>query len=168
MSKAFTKDDDAPEPVLVPPRAPLPEGAPNYVTPRGLALLRDEAAALEAQRAELDALSTEAGERRRQAAALAVRQAQLTARLASAVLVEPGDEPPITIRFGVTVTVRGEDGEERRHRIVGADEADPASGDIAFTSPIARALLGREPGDEVLVDTPRGKQALEILTVERG
>jgi len=39
MSKAFTKDDDSPEPVLIPPRAPLPDGVPNYVTPRGLALL---------------------------------------------------------------------------------------------------------------------------------
>src|SRR5688572_32175702 len=49
MNKAFTRDDDQDETPFVPPRAPLPEGAPNYVTPRGLALLRDEMAGLEAE-----------------------------------------------------------------------------------------------------------------------
>ena len=52
MSKAFTDEETAgPEPV-VPPRAPLPPGVPNYVTARGLALLRAELASLQAERAK--------------------------------------------------------------------------------------------------------------------
>ena len=42
MNKAFTKDDTSHEPVLIPPRAPLPEGLVNYVTPRGLSALRQD------------------------------------------------------------------------------------------------------------------------------
>src|SRR5262245_59390593 len=50
MSKAFTRDDVSTAPLVVPPRAPLPPGTPNYVTARGLRLLRQELAGLEAER----------------------------------------------------------------------------------------------------------------------
>src|SRR6185436_4736581 len=53
VSKAFTKGDGAEEPPFVAPRAPLPAGAPNYVTPRGLALLRSELGSLEASRSSI-------------------------------------------------------------------------------------------------------------------
>lgn len=165
MSKAFTKDDDAPEPELVPPRAPLPPGVPNYVTPRGLRLLREEMAALEAQRASAEASATDAALRRRALAPIAARMQQLGERLGSAVVVPAAEEPPEIARFGATVAVRAEDGEERSYRIVGVDEAAPAAGDIAFTSPIARALLGKAPGDEAVVETPRGRMTLEVLAI---
>src|SRR5688572_18858544 len=140
MNKAFTRDDDQHEPPFVAPRAPLPEGAPNYVTPRGLALLRKELEAIDAERAHLP---PDPRERRRALASINARAADLSARLASAVLVDPSASPPSgTVRFGSTVRVRAADGSERTYRIVGVDEADPAQGTVAFTSPIARGLVG--------------------------
>lgn len=50
MSKAFTSEETPDDPIVVPARAPLPPGVPNYVTPRGLALLRAERATLEHER----------------------------------------------------------------------------------------------------------------------
>jgi transcription elongation factor GreB len=62
VSKAFTKEDSAAEELVVPPRAPLPDGVPNYVTPRGLELLRAEREALEAARAQLRQLGAQVGD----------------------------------------------------------------------------------------------------------
>jgi transcription elongation factor GreB len=55
MSRGFTKEDDAQTPPIIPPRAALPPGTPNYVTPTGLGLLRAELATLEAGRAQAEA-----------------------------------------------------------------------------------------------------------------
>lgn len=156
MSKAFTSEETAEAAAVVRPRAPLPEGVPNYVTERGLGLLRDELAALLAERA---------AEGTPQAAALAQRRDELEQRIASAELVPPPSQASAVVRFGATVTIEGRDG-ARRYRIVGVDEADPASGRIAFTSPLARALLGRSVGDLVRLHAPRGEQELEIAAVE--
>ena len=157
MSKAFTSEEtDVTE--VVAPRAPLPPGTPNYVTPRGLSLLRQERAELASKRARAEAAGEVAAMN-----ALAARLAELDARLASAELVDA--QPMDVVRFGATVTVRGEDDREHTYRIVGVDEADPKRGDVAFTSPIARALLGHGVGDEVALRTPRGTESLEILGI---
>jgi transcription elongation factor GreB len=169
VSKAFTKDDAWEEPV-VPPRVPVPAGVPNYVTPRGLRLLREELAGLEAERQRLDGDRSDEAEYRRRSAVLAGRASELAARLASAVLVEPGRQPPDRVRFGVAVTLRtvsgDRTGEERRLEIVGIDEADAARGRVAFVSPIARAMLGRAVGDTATLTTPRGTELLEVLSIE--
>ncbi|MEM6327617.1 MAG: hypothetical protein AAF791_10910 [Bacteroidota bacterium] len=66
MSRAFTKDDAPEDAIVVPPRASLPAGIPNYVTPRSDRLLRDESATLEAERSRLGAATDrEATERKR-------------------------------------------------------------------------------------------------------
>lgn len=163
MSKAFRKDDEGADDVVVPPRPPLPEGTPNYVTADGLARLREEVARLEEERRGLDA-SADDPDVRRAHAHLTARLSAATERLASAVVVGP-PESPDEVRFGATVRVRGEAGDERRYRLVGVDEADPAAGKIAFVAPLARALLGRRAGDEVEVRTPKGSEELEILEV---
>ena len=84
MSKAFTREETEP-PLIVPPRAPLPEGVPNYVTPRGLARLRDEMVELEAELADAATSSDGAGREPAQAA-LAMRRSELEHRIASAYL----------------------------------------------------------------------------------
>lgn len=155
MSKAFTSEETPDAAAVVRPRAPLPEGVPNYVTRRGLARLRDELAALAGERA---------AEGTPEAAALARRRAELEERIGSAELVPPPPPPADVVRFGATVALDGDEG-VRRYRIVGVDEADPAEGRIAFTSPLARALLGRRVGDVVRLRAPRGEQALEITAV---
>jgi transcription elongation factor GreA len=67
--------------------------------------------------------------------------------------------------FGVTVILVDEESVEVRYQIVGEDEADIRAGRISFTSPIARALIGREEGDSVVVAAPGGERSLEIVEV---
>lgn len=161
MSKAFTKDDDGGGTTIVAPqRAPLPLGVPNYVTPRGLMLLRAELEALIG--AKPDATFDSEVERARAAQLHQARVAELEARIQAAVLVSPERQPKDEVRFGACVTVRNEAGAERTYRIVGVDEADPGRGLLAFVSPLARALLGRRVGDVALVATPSGEGELEI------
>ncbi len=164
MSKAFTKDEAVDEPVVVPARAPLPSGVPNYVTPRGLALLRDELARRHAERALGDS-ETDAALRRQKLATLAAQLTELETRLATAVVVDPTTQPHDEVRFGAQVTVRTESAEPRTYRLVGVDEADGAHGLVAFVAPLARALLGRRVGEVTTLRTPRGEEELEVVAI---
>lgn len=68
--------------------------------------------------------------------------------------------------FGSTVVLLDpEDDVEIRYQIVGEDEADIREGKVSFTSPVARALIGRQEGDTVTVAAPGGARELEILEV---
>jgi transcription elongation factor GreA len=71
------------------------------------------------------------------------------------------------IKFGATVSVIDEDTEEKaRYQIVGEHEADVKRGRVSVTSPIARAIIGKETGDVVEVNTHGGVKAYEIVKVE--
>lgn len=83
-------------------------------------------------------------------------------------VVDTGKLGGDTVLFGATVTLSDLDTDEERHyTLVGPDETDFASqqGCISVFSPVGRALLGREAGDEITVDAPRGKISYEILDV---
>lgn len=171
MSKAFSKDGSSNEPVIVPERAPLPPGVPNYVTERGWQLLQDEKKELLAERERLNAseVDRDAGEHRKQLAIVNKRLRDLTERIATArTIQQPAGRDP-TIRFGATVTLRHvqpKTGVERRIRLVGADEAGESADLVAFYAPIARAILGHRPGDKVSRRTESGDEVLEIVDVE--
>ncbi len=95
------------------------------------------------------------------------RIADLDALLRQAVVIEEdggdlGDE----VRIGSTVVVEV-DGEEERYTIVGAIEAKPAQGLISNESPVGRALLGRQPGEEAVAVAPHGETRLRIVRIER-
>ena len=79
------------------------------------------------------------------------------------------DDPkgvPARVIFGSTVDIEDLDtAEEMRYRLVGPFEADLAQGTISVTSPMGRALIGKETGDEVRVQTPGGVKNLEILEI---
>jgi transcription elongation factor GreB len=93
--------------------------------------------------------------------------AELEDRLACAQLVET-TEPSASrdqVRFGATDTVRSEGGGERSYEIVGVDEADIATGRVAFVAPLARAPLGKGVGDVVSLRTPRGEEDLEVVSI---
>jgi transcription elongation factor GreB len=160
VSRAFVKEDAAAAP-LVRPRAPLPQGVPNYVTPRGLKLLHSERNALVAELAA-QAQTEAVGD----VVALRARLAELEARIASAVPVDPAEGAPDVVRFGVRVEVRASDGTERAYRIVGVDEADAATGRVAFVAPLARALIGKRVGEVGPLQTPRGEDELQIVAVD--
>ena len=71
------------------------------------------------------------------------------------------------VKFGATVSVVDEDTEEEaRYQIVGDHEADVKSGRISLSSPLSRAMIGKEVGEVVEVNTPGGVKAYEILKVE--
>ena len=68
--------------------------------------------------------------------------------------------------FGTTVLLENpETGEERTWRIVGESESDIANGLISYKAPVAKALIGRTEGDEVVIPTPGGQQRWEIVEV---
>ncbi len=73
------------------------------------------------------------------------------------------------IQFGATVTLADEDtDEEMTYQIVGTDEADIKAGRISISSPIARALIGKEEGDSIEVSTPAGPRGYEVVSVQYG
>ena len=102
------------------------------------------------------------------AQAHAAWRAELEERIATALVVSPPEARSALrgeARFGATVHLRDAEGRARVVRIVGVDEADAAHGLVAFTAPLARALLGRHAGDVVSVRTPGGEEELELVSV---
>ena len=84
------------------------------------------------------------------------------------VIEETEDDGGSSIRLGSTVTVLDKEfNEEETYKIVGSQEADPMNGVISEDSPFGRALLGRNAGDDVVVDAPAGPVEYKILKVER-
>jgi transcription elongation factor GreB len=78
------------------------------------------------------------------------------------------DAPPSDrsrVFFGAYVTVEDEDGEAATFRIVGSDEFDVDNGWISMDAPVAKALLGKREGDEVMVRRPKGEIVYTIVTV---
>ncbi len=94
------------------------------------------------------------------------RIGEIEDRLARAEIIDPSTFTGEKIRFGAFVTLEESDsGKVIEYRIVGPDEADLEKGTISVTSPVARALIGREPGDEVTVNAPGGKKLYEVTKV---
>ncbi|MGH8197249.1 MAG: transcription elongation factor GreA [Steroidobacteraceae bacterium] len=92
---------------------------------------------------------------------------EIEQRLANARVIDPASLPDTgKVVFGATVELAPVDGgPEVSYQIVGDDEADIRRGLISINSPIARALIGREPGDEVEVAAPGGTRSFEVLAV---
>lgn len=159
MSRAFVKEGDGPERTAWPDIA-LPPGVPNRITPAG----RDGfVARRDALRAERDGLDdTGLGAARRHAIDDELRF--VDARLASFVVTAPPDRP-VRVGFGCEVELDGDP--PRTWRLVGVDEADPASGRISWQAPVARALLGACVDDEVLLRTPAGEETVVVTAIRR-
>ena len=88
-------------------------------------------------------------------------------KLSRAEVIDPAKLSGNKVAFGATVKLSNADTEEETvYQLVGADEANLDHGSISITSPLARALIGREVGDEVKVRMPAGERLYEILEVE--
>ena len=150
MSVAFRRDSD--EEHLEPKfELPIPPG-PNFVTPRGLALIEARNVELEAQ------LATGLSDDERK---VVLRDARYwRQRLASAQPAPVADGMSVAIGTRVTFE-RG--GVSRMLEIVGHDEADLAADRIAFSAPLARALLGAEIGEEV--DLPGSPDPITVVAI---
>jgi transcription elongation GreA/GreB family factor len=145
MSVAFTRDEDHEAAAANLPDRPV-SPHPNLVTPEGLSQL--EAAFAEAKSAYTAAQTSGLINEDRTAMARATRDLRYyTARLGSAQRIDPVTAPERVV-FGCTVTIARDNGRVQTFRIVGEDEADPNTGSVSYVSPLARALLGKEAGDE--------------------
>ena len=152
----------------------------SYMTPQGYAKLKNELVQLlDVERPELVkvvAWAASNGDRsengdylygKKRLREIDRRIRYLTKRLEEAVVVDPsqrGDTEQIF--FGATVTYVSQSGDERTVSIVGMDEADPAQGRVSWVSPIAKALLKKQPGDVVQLQTPGGMEEFEIVDVK--
>ncbi len=164
MSRGFVKEDDQEEVPMVPPRAYLPPGVPNYVTRAGLDELLAEQQALMDEIANLDRSSEK--ERRIAANHITAKLQLLNSRITEARIIEPEAQPKDEIRFGATVTLKTEGTNDiQAFQIVGVDEADISRGKISFLSPLARVLTNKKTGDKVVLKRPKGDQVLEILNI---
>ena len=95
------------------------------------------------------------------------RIAEIEDRIARAQIIDVSKLSGDQVKFGATVSVVDEDTEEEaRYQIVGEHEADVKRGRVSITSPLARAMIGKESGDVVEVNTPGGVKAYEITKVE--
>jgi transcription elongation factor GreA len=94
------------------------------------------------------------------------RISELETKLAAAQVIDTSNLTGDRVTFGSTVLLKDGNGrEEVRYRIVGSDESDVKQGKISVSSPLARALIGKEAGSEVVVDAPGGKKMYQILKV---
>ena len=89
----------------------------------------------------------------------------LTKRLDNLEIVDRKPDDQGKIFFGAWVSLEAEDGECSQVRIVGADEFDLAKGWISLNSPVAKSLLGKRRGDDVIVHRPLGRTEIHILDV---
>ena len=162
--------------------ATLPADVKNYVTPSGLAALRDELRRLlyeERPRVvEIVSWAASNGDRsenadytygKKRLREIDRRVRYLTKRLDSAVVVEPKHQQRLTqVFFGATVTYAKADGSEHTVTLVGVDEADLSSGKISWRSPIAQALMKAKVDDVVRFRTPVGIEEIEVISIRYG
>ena len=153
MSRGFVKEGDQEEVPMILPRAFLPSGVTNYVTPEGLRLLHDEMESLKEE-------WTAAGSNYVTKNYLDAKMRLLSERISSAVVVDTTKANPDMVSFGMYVRYN-----DKTIRIVGVDEADASKGLISFISPIAKALIGKKKGDKFEIKVPRGTETIEIQEV---
>ena len=161
MSVAFTREADAEAAAAHLPDRPI-SPHPNLVTGTGLEAI--DTALTAAKAAYVEAQARGGVEADRTAMARATRELRYwSARRASAQLTDR-DPGAAGVQFGDSVMLVRGDGRRQTFRIVGEDEADPASGLIAYVSPLARALLGRRVGDDANL---KGEE-IEVMVISGG
>lgn len=150
MSRGFIKEGDQEEIPMVPPRAHLPKGMPNYVTREGLEALNKEREDLENERVAASGNYIMSN-------FIDAKMKLLIDRINTAVEVDMTKANKETVSFGAYVKYNG-----RTVRIVGVDEADFSKGLLSFISPVAKALVGRKVGEKFEIKIPKGTESIEI------
>ncbi len=89
----------------------------------------------------------------------------LAKRLDKLTLFSPPAKPPERVDFGTWVTLEDEDENILYYQLVGADEVDVESGKISIASPVGKALVGKEEGDDITVERPRGRASFTIMAI---
>ncbi len=165
MSRAFINEDDQVDAPFVPPRADLPKGVTNYVTPEGFEALLKEKESLLVRLKELNA-----GEEHGKLNAIKVIHIELQMlenRILTSNVIEHEDQNKNEVRFGSTVLLQiGRGKNTRKLQIVGVDEADMKKGKIAFTSPLAKVLMNTKVGEKAVLKLAPGESVFKVLEIE--
>ncbi|RMO83811.1 Transcription elongation factor GreB [Pseudomonas syringae pv. philadelphi] len=162
MSRAFVNEDNAAADAEQPVERLVSEQT-NYVTARGLELLQEQVSNLQAQHSAQSALGDDADKQR--LADLERDLRYFNQRLHSAQVVAPAASTE-KVQIGSWVTFADEDDNRQRVHLVGEDQADAANGLINWGSPLGRALIGAQKGDEVVWQRPAGDLSIEVLLIE--
>jgi transcription elongation GreA/GreB family factor len=162
MSRAFVNEELAAAQTDQPVERQV-SAQPNYVTPAGLAQLQTKVAELQTQLNEQSALGEQADKQRQVDIERDLRY--FIQRLQSAQVVVPATSTE-KVQIGSWVTFVDEHNVEQRVQLVGEDQANAAHGLINWSSPLGRALLGAQLGDEVQWKRPAGDQLIEIIRIE--
>jgi transcription elongation factor GreA len=149
------------------------------MTPEGARKLREELLHLKEERPKISRdieVAREHGDLKENAEYHAAKERQgmceakikdIEDKLSRAEIIDPSRLTGDKVRFGATVgLINLATDEEVTYRIIGADEADLEQGSISVTAPLARALIGKEVGDEIAVNLPVGLRKYEITSVE--
>ena len=151
---------------------------PNYITPRGLERIQKELEWL--QKEERPRIVKEVqyaaslGDRsenaeyiygKKRLREIDGRMRFLISRLDRVKVINPVHQSGERVKFGATVVLADEDGTEKTWRIYGEDEVDVDAGILSWQSPIARAVMGKEEGEEVTFRAPGGERTIEIVEV---
>ncbi|AZF07429.1 GreA/GreB family elongation factor [Pseudomonas sp. R5-89-07] len=159
MSRAFVNEDNAAAQADQPVERQVSE-QPNRLTAQGLAQLQAKVAQLQQE------YSTESAKSDKQRQADIERDLRyFNQRVQSAQVVAPATSTD-RVQIGSWVTFANEQDEQQRVQLVGEDQADANAGLINWGSPLGRALLGAQVGDEVLWKRPVGDQLIEVLRIE--
>jgi len=94
------------------------------------------------------------------------RIGELGYKIAKADIIDPANIPKDRVVFGSSVLLENVDtDEEVRYQLVGPDESDIEKGRISVTSPLGKAMIGKVPGDEVVLNAPGGKRCYELVEI---
>lgn len=164
MSRGFVKEDDQEEVPMVPQRAYLPDGVPNFVTRNSMEQLLAEKEALIREKEAVG--SSNENEKRIALNFINAKLQLLNNRIADARVVDLTEQPQNEIRFGATVTLRTEvSGKTQVFQITGVDEANIARGKISFISPLAKAMINKKVGDTIALKRDREEIIYVIMDI---
>ncbi|GAB2769740.1 GreA/GreB family elongation factor [Salinimicrobium soli] len=164
MSRGFVKEEDQEEAPFIPPRAALPAGVNNYVTPVGFQKLKQEKEELEKEWAGREKSSDK--DRRIARAVVDGKLSLLNERINSARILDPSEQPPGEVRFGAHVKIRDQKSKKlQEFQIVGVDEANIKDQKIAFVAPIAKAITGKKVGEVAEFKLGAEIRHLDILEI---
>jgi transcription elongation factor GreB len=164
VSRGFVKEDDQEDVPLVPQRAFLPDGVPNFVTPSGMKMLLAEKQMLIKERDNQG--GSNENEKRIAVNFINAKLQLLESRIADARIIDPAGQPPDEVRFGATVTLNiVATARIQVFQIVGVDEADISKGKISFLSPLAKALINNKTGEKISLRRDKGEAVFKIVKI---
>lgn len=164
MSRGFVKDGDQEEVPMVPQRAFLPAGVPNFVTRNGMDQLMAEKEVLTREREDLG--TSNENEKRIARNFINAKLQLLNSRITDARVIDPKEQPRDEVTFGATVSIMVvSSGKVQTFQITGVDEADISKGKISFISPLARALLNHKTGEKITLKREKEEIIYEITGI---